>query len=155
MVGGAGDPLNPSDVTLTLMTFDPVCIIHFTRSGLSFPLLGSVNNPVWQLSGQENPVIGNTYDQPTAALGDATVVFQHSESYFLATSGAWTKNNVTCYDYTDGAGNGVLYGNQFLYWLLTSATSGVTNQMNVKILYRSKKISQTELVGLVLQSNQN
>ena len=88
-------------------------------------------------------------------LGDATVLARYTQSTWLATSGAWIHDDNVWYDYTDGAGHGILYGNQFIYWTLTSASTSTTNRISVKIMYRIKRVRQSELLGLVLQSNQN
>lgn len=88
-------------------------------------------------------------------LGDATVLDRYVENIWLATNGGWYTESTHTHDLTDGAGHGVLYGNQFLYWTLTSSATSTTNRISVKILYRIKKIKQAELLGLILQSNQN
>ena len=92
---------------------------------------------------------------PTLGMGDSTVIIQDSWTNTLATSGATIRNQLTAYDFSDGAGHGVLVGNQNLYWGIVSATTSAANRVGCKILYRAKRISDSELLGIVLQSNQN
>lgn len=93
--------------------------------------------------------------QPTLGIGDATVLAMYRESQTFTTSGMTMRQSPVWYPSQDGAGHGVLVGNQNLYWVLTSVTTSATNRINVKVLYRAKKISDSELLGIVLQSNQN
>jgi len=92
---------------------------------------------------------------PTLGLGDATVVILSRLYGLFTTSGIVAYQQPQQYDMTDGAGHGVLVGNQNLYWGITSAGTSQANRVSVKVLYRAKRISQSELLGIVLQSNQN
>ena len=92
---------------------------------------------------------------PVLGLGDATVLVHDGWNSTFTTSGVNLLRDVVQYDLTDGAGHGVLVGNQNLYWGINSVTTTATQAVNWKILYRAKKISQSELLGIVLQSNQN
>lgn len=125
------------DVSMTLGGFNPSQVYNIVTNT---PVIGTVSNPTWTLS---------------VGLGDATVLMQYSQSIYLNTSGAWIHDNTWSTDMGDGAGHGVLYANQNLYWLLASSNTGVTNRMNCKILYKLKKVNAAELIGLVMQSNQN
>lgn len=169
MTGGTGD-VNPQWMSFTAV-----------QSGTDTATSGSVQPPV-SLSTGENlamevlkimyqeaaPAISATGNiiltlstknfgttQPTLGLGDATVIGMYQRGTGLVTSGLNTYSGIVLFDLSDGAGHGVLIGNQNLYWTLTSATTSQTNRVNVKILYRAKRISDSELLGIVLQSNQN
>lgn len=97
---------------------------------------------------------GSTY--PTLGLGDATVLCATAwVGAFDTAAGFADVQGEKQFDISDGAGHGVLVGNQNLYWGITSSTSGVAVRISCKVLYRAKKISQSELLGIVLQSNQN
>lgn len=92
---------------------------------------------------------------PTLGLGDATVIMEDGFVEAFLTSGTAFRNNTVEYDLSDGAGHGMLVGNQNLYWGITSTGTGVPLRVNWKVLYRAKRISDSELLGIVLQSNQN
>jgi len=92
---------------------------------------------------------------PALGLGDATTVMLDGFTSNLLTSGSQSANFVRMYDMTDGDGHGVLVGNQNLYWGINSFSTANTNTVDWKILYRAKRISDSELLGIVLQSNQN
>lgn len=93
--------------------------------------------------------------QPTLGMGDATVIARFVWSMTLTTSGATWLAQPLELDLSDGAGHGLLIGNQNLYWTLTSASTSVAVRIGVKMFYRAKRISDSELLGIVLQSNQN
>jgi len=98
--------------------------------------------------------------EPALKMGDATVsgYIEMSESYVTATQASETAviiDQPFVFDFTDGAGHGLLYANQNIYFQLVSNSTGIANVARVKILYREKFISEAELLGLVLQSNQN
>jgi len=98
--------------------------------------------------------------EPALRSGDATVVAWHDDIdfYVTATAASETNRNIQqpyILDLTDGAGHGVLYANQNIYIQVGSSTTGITNTCRVKILYREIMIPESELLGLVLQSNQN
>lgn len=169
LTGGTGD-VNPQ-----FMSFSAV------QTGADTATSGSIQPPVSLSTGQnlameilkvfmENTTInlnaaGNFFftlstknfgtTQPTLGFGDATVIARYNVYAGFTTSGASAIIQPYEVDLTDGAGHGLLVGNQNLYWTLTSTTTGNTNRVNCKILYRAKRISDGELLGIVLQSNQN
>lgn len=57
-------------------------------------------------------------------------------------------------DFTDNAGHGILLAANNLFFQVSSTNTGAANTVRIKLLYREKYITQTELLGLVLQSNQ-
>ncbi len=93
--------------------------------------------------------------RPTLGLGDATVLATYNRSTQVTTSGIASVQLPIEMNYSDDAGHGMLIGNQNLYWGIASTATGVANRIDVKVLYRAKRISDSELLGIVLQSNQN
>lgn len=98
--------------------------------------------------------------EPPLSYGDATVldmldlkvpIYESTAASTLATAlGPFP----IVHDLTDGAGHGVLYANQNMF--IGGIQTGAGNAIGrIKILYREKYITQAELLGLVLQSNQN
>lgn len=72
---------------------------------------------------------------------------------FLTTSGTFDDYGVQIHDLTDGAGHGLLCATDNIYFQITSASTGATNTVFAKILYRWKDVSVQEYVGIV-QSQQ-
>ena len=99
--------------------------------------------------------------EPPLKSGDATVVGWVDDEIFIADTTAANLDFAVgvqqpfVFDFTDGAGHGLLYANQNLYIQLVSGGTGIVNTARVKMLYREKYITEPELLGLVLQSNQN
>lgn len=169
LTGGTGD-INPQ-----FMSF------HTIQSGSDTATGGSVQPPVSLSTGEnlameilkiwvETPLVETSATQslifwlssknfgttaPANGLGDATVIIEDGYSQAFSTNGQIVRNHVTQYDLSDAAGHGMLVGNQNLYWGITSVATSASNIVNYKILYRAKRISDSELLGIVLQSNQN
>ena len=102
--------------------------------------------------------------EPSLSFGDATVLDMLDyrigvyESTAASTLAFTFPVSPIYHDLTDGAGHGILYANQQLYiGTVFSGNWGNSGQgtVRIKILYREKYINQSELLGLVLQSNQN
>lgn len=93
--------------------------------------------------------------EPSLRMGDATVIASFHQQFQLATSGADLNNYPLVLDMTDGAGHGILYANQNIFIQIASTSTSSTNQIRIKMLYREVYINEAELLGLVLQSNQN
>lgn len=97
---------------------------------------------------------------PSLSMGDATVFFYARKNLIIYESTAASTLAVSDdgpfqIDLTDGAGHGILYANQNIYLQVSSASTGGTIIARLKFLYREKYITEAELLGLVLQSNQN
>ncbi len=86
-------------------------------------------------------------------FSDPTVVAAAGTQYAITTSGAVDVDLIRCMDLTDGAGNGVLVATDNIYAQVQSATTGGTNTVRIKLLYRITGASVTEYVGIV-QSQQ-
>lgn len=98
--------------------------------------------------------------RPTLGMGDATVFAFARKQYLVyestAASTAFTVNDgPIIIPMDDGAGHGMLFANQNMFLQIASNSMAVVVTARIKILYREKYISQSELLGLVLQSNQN
>lgn len=85
---------------------------------------------------------------------DADCLFYYRQSEEANAAGTVIANgqNVV-YDYTDGAGNGVLYAGKNIYLGVrsTSAGAGVFAAVNARILYRLKVVDAKEFVGIVTE----
>lgn len=97
---------------------------------------------------------------PTLSLGDATVFLQARETLRIyestaASTLATFDQGPIMIDLTDGAGNGLLYANQNIFFQISASNTNIVPTARIKLLYREKYITQQELLGLVLQSNQN
>lgn len=94
---------------------------------------------------------------PSQGTADATIVAVASKTWqFVGTTAAFqVQYDPFVVDLTDNAGHGILYGSQYIYLTIWSNGTGSANTVSVRVLYREKKISQTEMIGMVLQGTQN
>lgn len=86
-------------------------------------------------------------------FGEPTVLASWIRTIRLTTSGAWVQNEPFMVDLTDGGGHGVLVATDNLFAQVASNATGFTNTVRIKILYRFKRVSLAEYVGIV-QSQQ-
>lgn len=92
----------------------------------------------------------------TTLQDPATIVVLAEErrGAFTATGSYFTLNDgMRVQDLTDGAGHGVLIATDNMFVQLVTAGTGGTNSLGFKILYRFKKVSLVEYIGIV-QSQQ-
>lgn len=89
----------------------------------------------------------------TGNYGNPRVIDVLSDQRYLTTSGTFNVQLPIIHDFTDGAGHGMLVGTDNLYIQVASASTGATNTVYCKILYRWKDVSTAEYVGIV-QSQQ-
>lgn len=91
------------------------------------------------------------YDRPATALprlaDPGVIITQRHHGGSGATTGMY--QTVWEYDFTDGDGNGLLYGKKQLFLGVLGLSLGVVGRADVSILYRLKKVKIEELVGLV------
>lgn len=97
---------------------------------------------------------------PSLSMGDATVFLYARRAITVYESTAASTMILDDIgpiqiDFTDGDGHGILYANQNMYFQLVSNATGITNVARIKLIFREKYITEEELLGLVLQSNQN
>lgn len=64
-------------------------------------------------------------------------------------NGAYSSPNQYEYDFTDGAGHGLLVASDKIYSYLHTQATGATNNMYWGLLYRFKAVTMTEYVGIV------
>lgn len=97
--------------------------------------------------------------KPALLMGDATVFAYTSLHSRHITSGGSIIQLPLEIDCTDKCGNGLLYANQTMYVGINNVTGAALTASpvgaQVKILWRARHINTNELVGMVLQSNQN
>ena len=74
-------------------------------------------------------------------------------AWTAAGSYAYQEFNIQTVDLTDGAGHGILIATDSIFVQAVSAATGNANMMQWKILYRWKRVSLAEYIGIV-QSQQ-
>jgi hypothetical protein len=57
-------------------------------------------------------------------------------------------------DYTDGDGHGMIYAGKSIYIGLASMGTGTINAAGAQILYRMKEVSEEELLGYIISTQQ-
>lgn len=72
----------------------------------------------------------------------------------ITTSGSIIDEEPHEFDCTDGAGHGILIATDQIFAQMSSETTGNTNSIDVKILYRMKNVSVAEYIGLVQSQQQ-
>lgn len=91
--------------------------------------------------------------EPTNTHADATVLASILVDKAFSTAAAWTLFQAPIVvDYTDGMGNGMLYGNQNIYVTVATTATGGAAVVKGKILYREKTVPTNELIGMVLSA---
>lgn len=94
----------------------------------------------------------------TATTFDDPSIFARAETNRLAafTAGGtymWSQRGIITVDLTDGAGHGVLIGTDSIFVQVTSGGTGNANTVRYKLLYRWKRVTLAEYIGIV-QSQQ-
>lgn len=98
----------------------------------------------------------STRDKGVAARanwGDPQVFAQWTTSAQFVTTGGVNRVEPFQLDLTDGAGHGLLIGTDSIFVQVYSSTTGLSNEADIKILYRFKNVPVTEYIGIV-QSQQ-
>lgn len=100
-----------------------------------------------------------TTTAPTLSFGDALVFAGAETNYYnTAVSGVGEEASQTIMpvvqDLTDSAGHGFLVATSNIYAQLASASTTSTNATRIKILYRLKKVTESQLTSLLLSQNQ-
>jgi len=97
-----------------------------------------------------NVAIGSKNNGTTTVTPQAPDVFAWFSYYVnAAATGQSITDRVFSRDLTDGAGNGILVATDNIYTQVSSAGSGATQSVGVKILYRIYGASVIEYVGIV------
>lgn len=92
------------------------------------------------------------YDRSKTALpslSDSGVLFRYADGFDIVTSGGANPQKVINFDFTDGAGNGILYGKKELFAGIKGESLSQISRVDFAILYRLKKVSVAEMIGLV------
>lgn len=97
--------------------------------------------------------------EPSLRQGDALVFAAATIQNSVTQSSAVGEITATgvypiAMDLTDGAGHGFLVATSNIYAQLVSASTSQTNVCRIKILYRLKKVSESQLTSLLLSQNQ-
>jgi hypothetical protein len=85
---------------------------------------------------------------PANALGDSSVIAAAQATVDFTTSGALIYEQPVAYDFTDGAGHGILIATDTLY-LQFSNSSGASCAGQARIVYRFKEVGVEEYIGIV------
>lgn len=147
-----------------------------TQSGTDATTSGSTPLPVTRLANPSNPTIVEVlkvkffpYGQTPAEadhviqgylgtknLGttatnpsEASLIAAFRQNWQITTSGATNLTEPIENDLTDNAGHGVLVATDNIYMQLQSASTAQTNTCDVWILYRFKRVTTLEYVGIV------
>ncbi len=83
------------------------------------------------------------------AISDPDVFAWSSRQVKITTSGSFLSPMSECIDLSDGDGNGVLVATDNIYLQVVTVTTGVANNITVKILYRISGATVIEYVGIV------
>lgn len=93
--------------------------------------------------------------EPTLRQGDALVFASGQLKAIESTAaGVTTWELPIINDLTDGAGHGFLVATSNIYAQIVSASTSTTNTCRIKILYRLKKVQESQLMTLLLSQNQ-
>lgn len=103
-----------------------------------------------QLSGDSVQVeIGDRSASGMRGQDAAGVLVSYSDKTTLTTSGACWSCNPKIFDFTDGNGNGMLYAKRKMYMSVLGTNQGSALTPRASILYRMKKLTAQELVGIL------
>lgn len=91
------------------------------------------------------------YDRTKSAIpahSDDGVLVSYKRHIGLATQGGSEFGSVHIWEFTDGAGNGLLYAGKRLYIAVLGESQTNPQTIGAQILYRLKKTSVEEIIGL-------
>lgn len=139
-VAKLADPTNPTIIEVLKVLYDFTALVvppaAFTNILIRASL--STSNPgVAAAVELENPRAFSWVQRETAAA------FTAAGSLYDSRTDPITQ------DLTDGSGHGILVATDSIFLQIASASTGATNTVRVKILYRYKKVSIVEYVGIV------
>lgn len=83
------------------------------------------------------------------SLEDPSIIAYLKAIVKITTSGQMLGLQPIVYDCTDDAGHGLLVATDNVYLQVSSTTTGLTNAVGVRILYRFKQVNDVELVTLL------
>lgn len=92
-------------------------------------------------------------DRPSTAMmlmsQPGVLVYDEQRFMISGASGARQVRLLKVYDFTDGAGHGVLYARSKIYLAIQGASLGAAQALNVALLYTLVPITSDEYIGLV------
>lgn len=91
----------------------------------------------------------SSFGTSAISYGNTRVIDSMQSRSFITTSGTIRDERPVIHDLTDGAGHGFLVATDNVFIQVNSTTTGATNIVNCKILYRWKDVSVVEYVGIV------
>ena len=127
-------------------------ILKILLTTTPLPNIASVTEVLDQIVATVSTSTGGT---TALAFNDSRVIAQLTQQQRGAFTAAGTYANtlpgVLEADLTDGAGHGMLVATDSIFLQCSSTTTGNSNVVSCKILYRFKKIGLTEYIGIVQQ----
>lgn len=179
LTGGVGDvntailstnltqTANDTAITATIQT--PVTIV----AGRGNSIVMEILKVMFYIEAPPIPVTSNTTringywstknfgtTEPALRSGDA-LVFASADVYCQVVQVSGVGEEVTWNSYpmvvdlTDGAGHGFLVATSNIFFQVCSANTSSSNTIRTKIIYRLKKVNETQLTSLLLSQNQS
>ena len=108
--------------------------------------LGSADQIDIQLSTSSKTAL-STLDDPDVVIRD------YKENNLVGAAGMYEVTGYKRYDFTDGAGHGIIIATPQLFWAVQGTSQGSALTLAGRLFYRFKNVSLTEFVGLSLQQN--
>ena len=132
-------------------------VMEVLKIWVQLPIFGDVGN-VAETSKSLNCIFSTRNTGTTnQSLGDAAVFAvartTQQGAWTAAGSYAYQEFPIVTLDLSDGAGHGILIATDSIYAQVVSAATGNTNSPQFKIMYRWKRVSLAEYIGIV-QSQQ-
>lgn len=118
-----------------------------------FYSFGNFNNQVETDNDVRLTLSTKSFGTTATSFENPSIFSEFNRTVRITTSGAWIQYEPFVQDLTDGAGHGVLVATDNIFGQLSSNATSNTNTVRVKILYRFKRVSLAEYVGIV-QSQQ-
>lgn len=165
LTGGTGD-VNPQTLTLNVAES---AANTFTEAEFSIPVMrGAISSTRYQVmellkvEADVPPGDGATASGVNMQVTTSTqtgfqgytnpdVVWQYRDSIVITTSGLTRHVRVRIYDYTDGAGHGMIIASPSLFIGVVGTSQGAALSGSVRLHYRFKNIGIQEFVGLAIQ----
>lgn len=157
----AADTATSTQITLPVQRLPEsgakALVMEVIRVYFQFPTFGafaaageSTDRMTIALSTKNFGTTATDMDEPTV-FAIARVVRQGA--FTAAGTYGYQEDAIKVWECTDGAGHGILIATDAIYAQCTSTGTGNANQIKFKILYRWKKVSLAEYIGIV-QSQQ-
>jgi len=144
----------------------------FTQGSINLPVLrGKTSNGKYQviellkmmanITGNDGATASvrsfsiSTASKSTAVpnINDPDVLYHYDDTITITTSGLYVQENPIEYDFTDGAGHGLIVATETMFFQLQGVSQTNALTANVRIIYRFKNIGVDEFVGLAIQQN--